>query len=277
MQNEKAQYYPQEPLPAYDQGPPQLPPRPKDDSYPPHHPSTSAAHHPYHPDDAHLPTIIFAIPFPPPRHAPAKQPVSPYLLYALPRAPYVKPEEDENGKPIQKEALIKKVERKWQGEVAEGDRIRKGQEPDAGKWKKFKGKAVGVSLNLCLDGFPQSLSKRQSYLPQLADTVIHKLPNSRIETLGRVPPKRKMGDLTILYPDDAVDLDGQPLQPEVMHDRIDDVLRKTQKRATYSAVGSAFLLPVTATMQVDNTKYQPLRLLTSSTETSLSLFPYSSL
>lgn len=66
-------------------------------------------------------------------------------MYALPRAPYLKPEEDANGNPVQKEGMIKKVERKWQEEVSEGDRIRKGQEPDAGKWKKFKGKAVGVS------------------------------------------------------------------------------------------------------------------------------------
>ena len=54
--------------------------------------------------------------------------------------------------------------------------------------------------------------------------------------------------MTILYPDDSVDLDGQPLRPEVMHAKIEDVLKQTQKRATYSAVGSAFLLPVTATM-----------------------------
>lgn len=96
-------------------------------------------------DDSHLPTIIFAIPFPVPRHSSSKNPVSPYLLYALPRAPYQKPDKDANGKNIQKEGVVKKVERKWQEEIAEGDRIRKGQEPDAGNWKKFKGKAVGVS------------------------------------------------------------------------------------------------------------------------------------
>lgn len=144
MQNEKTYYNNQEPLPNYNQGPPVIPPRPKSD-YPPQA-TSSASPHAYHGDQSHLPTIIFAIPFPAPRHAPAKQPISPYLLYALPRAPYVKPEEDANGKPIQKEGVVKKVERKWQEEVAEGDQIRKGQVPDAGKWKKFKGKAVGVRL-----------------------------------------------------------------------------------------------------------------------------------
>lgn len=96
--------------------------------------------------DAHLPTILFAIPFPPATKSSSnKDPVSPYLIYALPRAPYHKPAEDANGKKMEKEGLVKKVERKWQEEIAEGEKIRKGQDPDAGNWKKFKGKAVGVS------------------------------------------------------------------------------------------------------------------------------------
>ncbi|KAI0693819.1 hypothetical protein BC835DRAFT_1055655 [Cytidiella melzeri] len=176
-------------------------------------------------DESHLPTIIFAIPFPPPRHGPSKQPVSPYLLYALPRAPYTKPKKDENGKDVEKEGVIKKAERKWQEEIAEGDKIRKGMEPEAGTWKTFKGKAVGV-----------------------ADTVIRWLPNSRIEALGRVPPQRKLGELTVLYPNDAVGPDGQAMQPEFMKSKIEEVLKQTQKQATYSAVGSAFLLPVTLTI-----------------------------
>ncbi len=91
----------------------------------------------------HLPTIIFAIPFPTPIRS-HKQPNSPYLLYTLPRAPYEKPGRDAYGRKG-KEGLVKKAERKWQEEIALGERIRLGQEPDAGKWKRFKGKATGVS------------------------------------------------------------------------------------------------------------------------------------
>ncbi|KAF9017265.1 hypothetical protein BDZ89DRAFT_380851 [Hymenopellis radicata] len=134
-------------------------------------PSTSSPTTASHPETlvgTHLPTIIFAIPFPTPIRS-HKQPTSPYLLYTLPRAPYEKPGRDAYGRKG-KEGMVKKAERKWQEEIAQGERIRLGQEPDAGRWKRFKGKAVGI-----------------------ADGVIHYLPNSRIEALGRVPPKKKLG------------------------------------------------------------------------------------
>lgn len=101
----------------------------------------------------YLPTIIFAIPFPAPQRPKKRSPhpVSPYFLYTLPRAPYEKPARDAWGKKVTKEGLIKKVERKWQEEIAQGDRIRKGLEPTAGRWKRFKGKAVGVG---CESGSP---------------------------------------------------------------------------------------------------------------------------
>ncbi|KAI0347338.1 hypothetical protein BDW22DRAFT_1480987 [Trametopsis cervina] len=170
----------------------------------------------------YLPTIIFAIPFPVPTHSHSAQPVSPYLLYALPRAPYQKPPKDANGNDIVKEGLVKKAERKWQEEIAEGDRIKNGLEPEAGAWKKFKGKATGT-----------------------ANTVIRWLPNSRIEALQRVPPTHKLGELTVFYPHDAVSPDGLPVRPEIMQYHIEEVLKKTQKSATIGAIGSAFLLPVT--------------------------------
>jgi hypothetical protein len=96
-------------------------------------------------DDPHLPSIIFAIPFPVPKQEPSKRPVSPYLLYALPRTPYAKPQRDETGKDISKEGLVKKVERKWQEEIVEREKRQKGLEPNAGVWKTFKGNAVSVS------------------------------------------------------------------------------------------------------------------------------------
>lgn len=100
----------------------------------------------YDGEDAHLPTVLFAIPFPAAtKSSSAKKPISPFLLYALPRAPYHKPLEDADGNKLEKEGFVKKAERKWQEEIAEGERIRKGEEPDAGNWKKFKGKATGVS------------------------------------------------------------------------------------------------------------------------------------
>jgi hypothetical protein len=65
----------------------------------------------------------------------AKRPA--LLLYALPRAPYRKPPPTEDGKPG-KQKLVKRVERKWQEEVAEANRIHEGEVPDASRWKKMK-------------------------------------------------------------------------------------------------------------------------------------------
>lgn len=144
----------------------------------------------------YLPTIIFAIPFPVPTHSHSAQPVSPYLLYALPRAPYQKPPKDANGNDIVKEGLVKKAERKWQEEIAEGDRIKNGLEPEAGAWKKFKGKATGVSS--CATYALPRLS-RAHHPSQTANTVIRWLPNSRIEALQRVPPTHKLGEVGIVF------------------------------------------------------------------------------
>lgn len=125
--------------------PPPMPPRPRDhavaDNATRGHSRSSSID-----ADAHLPTILFAIPFPSvTKGSSHKDPISPYLIYALPRAPYQKPAVDEDGKKLEKEGLVKKAERKWQEEIAEGEKIRNGQDPDAGNWKKFKGKAVGAS------------------------------------------------------------------------------------------------------------------------------------
>jgi hypothetical protein len=116
--------------------------------------------------EVHIPAVFFGIPFPPAlADAPARVPTPDdpktakraekqaekaakkeakrearrpaLLLYTPPRAPYRKPPPTEEGKPG-KQKLVKRVERKWQEEVAEAQRIHEGQEPDAGRWKKFK-------------------------------------------------------------------------------------------------------------------------------------------
>jgi hypothetical protein len=115
--------------------------------------------------ELHIPAVMFGIPFPMPialtepvattPHDPndpkavkaaekaakkeeklaARRPA--LLLYALPRAPYRRPPETEDGKPG-KQKFVKRVERKWQEEVAEANKVREGEVPEASRWKKMK-------------------------------------------------------------------------------------------------------------------------------------------
>jgi hypothetical protein len=56
---------------------------------------------------------------------------------------YEKPPKDPvTGK--RKEKLLKKVERKWQEEVKEGEDIKRGEAKDVGVWSRFKGAIIRV-------------------------------------------------------------------------------------------------------------------------------------
>jgi hypothetical protein len=100
------------------------------------------------PKDIQIPAVFLGIPFPPAQHASndekhmKKRPA--LLLYAPPRAPYRKPPPDENGKTKQK--FVKRIERGWQQEVEEGQRIHEGKEPNASRWKKTKGPLARVNI-----------------------------------------------------------------------------------------------------------------------------------
>jgi hypothetical protein len=97
------------------------------------------------PDDIMIPAVLFAIPFPIPVRAKEAEDRPTFLLYAPPRAAYRKPV-NEDGTPG-KEKFIKKVERGWQEEVAQGVAIREGEVPDASRWQRTKGALTRVRLD----------------------------------------------------------------------------------------------------------------------------------
>ncbi|MBW0463875.1 hypothetical protein O181_003590 [Austropuccinia psidii MF-1] len=172
-----------------------------------------------------LPSVLFAIPFPDPGPTHRKSRNTPSLmLYSLPRANYIKPPKQANGR-REKEALIKKIERKWQEEVQEGQDVKDGKIENPSSWKRFKGTV------LCT-----------------ASRVLKWLPDSSIETLGRLPPGKKLGLITILYPHEADEMTLGPVnrQPQEIRQGIEDLLRRARKTALIKIGVSGLLLPVTA-------------------------------
>jgi hypothetical protein len=95
------------------------------------------------PDGISIPAVLFAIPFPPAVKAKENAKRPSFLLYAPPREGYRKPPAVEDGK-SGKEKLVKRVERGWQEEVAQGNAIKDGEMPNAGTWQKTKGALTRV-------------------------------------------------------------------------------------------------------------------------------------
>ncbi|POV96011.1 hypothetical protein PSTT_15906, partial [Puccinia striiformis] len=171
-----------------------------------------------------LPSVIFAIPFPEPGptlRKTSKTPISP------PRANYIKPKLI-NGKK-QKEGLIKKVERKWQEEVQEGSDIKAGKIENPSSWKKFKGTVLTA-----------------------ASKALGWLPDNNIQTVGRLPPGKKIGLITVVYPHEDDDLTSRPIdrQPHDVRQGLEDILRHTRRKAMLKTGLSGLLLPVTAAIDV---------------------------
>lgn len=90
------------------------------------------------PDGTVIPGILFAIPFPPPINANFSAERPSFLLWAPPRAAYSTPPKSPDGKD-QKQSFTKKMEAKWQGEVAAGQAIHAGEVHGASKWERAKG------------------------------------------------------------------------------------------------------------------------------------------
>lgn len=191
--------------------------------------SESGVNHPIPTDSApseiELPSLIFAIPFP--RAAEGYQTTKdtpPFLLYTFPRSVYEKPPKDPvTGK--RKEKLLKKVERKWQEEVKEGEDIKRGEAKDVGVWSRFKGAII-----------------------RDAAAAIKYMPNNAIEVLGRLPPKTKLGKLTIVYPASSESLNGIDVKYQ-SEDEIEEsflnLLSKANKNARTQTLISGCLLPIT--------------------------------
>ncbi|POW21662.1 hypothetical protein PSHT_02208 [Puccinia striiformis] len=145
-----------------------------------------------------------------------------------PRANYIKPKLI-NGKK-QKEGLIKKVERKWQEEVQEGSDIKAGKIENPSSWKKFKA----------------------PFLPLAASKALGWLPDNNIQTVGRLPPGKKIGLITVVYPHEDDDLTSRPIdrQPHDVRQGLEDILRHTRRKAMLKTGLSGLLLPVTAAIDV---------------------------
>lgn len=97
------------------------------------------------PQNVSIPGVLFAIPFPPATHAKDNDSRPSFLLYAPPRAAYRKPSPGPDGK-AGKEKLIKRVERGWQEEVMQGEKIHDGVLTDASRWQRTKGSLARVCV-----------------------------------------------------------------------------------------------------------------------------------
>ncbi|KAA1095204.1 hypothetical protein PGT21_036569 [Puccinia graminis f. sp. tritici] len=182
-----------------------------------------------------LPSALFVLPFPAPVNARRAKNTPPFLMYSPPRSVYQRPAKPENAR-RPKEKVVKKVVRKWQEEVVMGEKIKRGELENPSRFKKVRGGCIRV-----------------------ASTLNKWLPNSCIETLGRLPPKRKLGSVIIIHPSfnqaveviEEVDQDRpyQPTPDELLND-IGVLLRKTRKRVLTRAIISGMLLPISAGIDV---------------------------
>ncbi|PLW39291.1 hypothetical protein PCASD_05315 [Puccinia coronata f. sp. avenae] len=177
-----------------------------------------------------LPSTIFAIPFPRAnQYHEANIEAHPYLLYTFPRSVYEKPPKDPvTGKPG-KEKLVKKFERKWQQEVKEGRDMKKGRHKDAGRFKRSKGAVV-----------------------RFAASTIQWLPNNVMEVLARLPPPRKIGKVSIIYPE-SVDMawfNSAILNETRIEESFWDLLTDTKKKAKTRIALSGCLLPITLAIDI---------------------------
>lgn len=175
--------------------------------------------------DDQLPSVLFAIPFPRPVNqdaAPKSSP--PLLLFTFPRSVYEKPPVDPvTGKPG-KEKFVKKAERVWQQGVKEGYEIKRGEHAEAGFWKRFKGGAA-----------------------RLGDGALKYMSDNTMETLGRLPPRRKIGAISVVYPaaNDSLPAFNYPVYNEFeMKEAFTKMLKTAKIRATTKSVISGVLLPL---------------------------------
>lgn len=179
-----------------------------------------------------LPSVIFAIPFPKPKHEhiESKNEIPPFLIYTFPRSIYEKPGIDPLTGKKEKEKLVKKLERKWQEEVKEGREIKKGLHKEAGYWKKSKGAVV-----------------------RSAASTIQWMPNNVIEVLARLPPERKLGEVSVIHPE----LGELPpwfktktLSTSAMKKLFLDHIAKIGNKAKIRSILSGCLLPVTLAIDI---------------------------
>ncbi|KAI9631333.1 hypothetical protein KEM48_014475 [Puccinia striiformis f. sp. tritici PST-130] len=156
-------------------------------------------------------------------------------MYAPPRSVYQRPPKTADGK-RPKEKISRKVVRRWQEEVLMGQQIKRGTLKNPTCSKKIRG------------GCTRAASSISSWLS-----------NSCVETLSHLPPRRKLGGVTIIHPAFAQsteegECDGaagtyQPTAEELTC-YMGVLLRKTRKHLLTKVVISGMLLPITLAIDV---------------------------
>ncbi|MBW0463874.1 hypothetical protein O181_003589 [Austropuccinia psidii MF-1] len=178
-----------------------------------------------------LPSLIFLIPFPKPGgHHQTTEKSPSFLLYTFPRALYQKPMTDPVTGKRGKEKLVKKLERKWQEEVKQGEEIKRGEHPNAGAWKKSKG-----------------------LIARNAAAAIKLMPSNAMEALGRLPPKHKLGQVKILYQDPSDNIPGLNVThftENQLKDRFIEMLIEAKRKAWAKMIISGVLLPATLAIDI---------------------------
>ncbi|KAG0148093.1 hypothetical protein CROQUDRAFT_41786 [Cronartium quercuum f. sp. fusiforme G11] len=176
-----------------------------------------------------IPSVVFMIPFPAPVNGKRSKSTSPFMLYTPPRAHYTKPVKDEVGK-APREKFLKKLVRRYQKEVSFGEEMKRQEIKKEGSFQVFH-KIRGC----CIRG---------------ASMMTKWLPNPCVETLARLPPKRKLGEVTVLFPSHAgrprpegEDQPYEPTEEELRHD-ISVLLRRTRKRIVFRLIGAGAFMPI---------------------------------
>ncbi|OAV99848.1 hypothetical protein PTTG_09263 [Puccinia triticina 1-1 BBBD Race 1] len=180
-----------------------------------------------------LPSVVFMIPLPPPVVGRRSKNTTPFLIYSPPRRSYERPEKNEEGK-RPKEKLFKRVVRVYQKEVRKGEQVKRKEIPNEGKFRK--------------------IVKARAALVRGASMMSKWLPSSCVETLARVPPKHKLGEILVLYPEfsgearpEGFEQPYQPTEEDLLHD-LNVLLRKTKKGIVVRLVVVSCFLPIAAGM-----------------------------
>ncbi|EGG12388.1 uncharacterized protein MELLADRAFT_124108 [Melampsora larici-populina 98AG31] len=180
-------------------------------------------------NDPTIPSVLFMIPFPAPVNGRRSKSTTPYLLYTPPRSVYSKPPKGEDGK-RPKEKILKRVVRHYQQEVRFGEQIKRREVPKTGKFYRLQKIRGG-----CIRG---------------ANMLTKWLPSPCVETLARLPPKSKLGEVTVFFPayagEPRPDEEDQPYQPteeELRHD-INVLLRRTKRRVMVRLIIASAFMPI---------------------------------
>ncbi|KAH9823192.1 secreted protein [Melampsora americana] len=179
--------------------------------------------------DSIIPSVLFMIPFPAPVNGRRSKSTTPFLLYTPPRSVYSKPPKGEDGK-RPKEKILKRVVRHYQQEVRFGEQIKRREVPKTGKFYRLQKIRGG-----CIRG---------------ANMLTKWLPSPCVETLARLPPKSKLGEVTVFFPtysgEPRPDEEDQPYQPteeELRHD-INVLLRRTRRRVLVRLIIAGAFMPI---------------------------------